>query len=888
MDSQGNLWIATWNTGLFKIDFELKKLIHFEFPGANSYSSNLSCRYIYEDRKNQIWVGTRTGLLKHVKEDDSFISYQHNPDDPTSMSENTSFCIYEDSLGYIWSGSYGGGLNRLDQSTGKFRHFTTHDGLLNNNIFSLLPDNAGNLWIVSYDGVTRFNPYTFKLDNFRHENGLGSTSYDAFMYGKSPYTGDLYFGGRQGIDIIRPDSIRLSDYKPPVVFTDFQLFNESVPIKKLPKKTDSEFYLNQHISWTKEVTLNDNQRVFTFQYAALDFSGPENIQYAYQLAGFDSDWQYAENKRTATYTNLDPGKYIFKVKATNADRVWNEDYTSLALIITPPWWATSWAYLIYIVFIAATLFGIYHYQRRRWALQTALQLQRQEASRLKDLDAIKTNLYTNITHEFRTPLTVISGMVDLIRNRPKEWLIKGTELIEEHTGKLLAMVNQMLDLQKLEAGKMELNLIRADIISFINYIIEPFQFQAKSRGLELTAVHQSERLMMDFDPEKLGQVLSNLLSNAIKYTRKGSIVLTTRKSNNQHLEIAIQDTGIGIPEDKLPYIFDRFYQTEPGSTRRGEGVGIGLALVKELLAIMRGHISVSSEVGKGSTFHINLAITDEAEIVSKPESNMVFAPMPRPIEIDEQFSPAQKELEHILIIEDHPDVRLYLKTLLLDSYAISQAIDGPDGLKKSIDQIPDLIICDIMMPGKDGYQVCDELHQNALTSHIPIILLTAKADSASKIEGFQHGAEAYLSKPFRPEELKGQISMLLKQRKRLQEKFRDNFKDLGHSYPKDPYLEDLQKLILSELSNEALGIQEICKRIHVSRSQLHNKIKATTGYSTTIFIRKIRLKEARRLLKSTHLNISEIAYKTGFQDPNFFSRVYKREFGESPSEGRVQ
>lgn len=613
-DHRNRIWMATWNRGLYRYNLDNNELVecHPFPPGLET--DRKSFRSLYQDAHHRIWIGSRSGLFKYIEEKDSFILYRHDDNDPESMSENTAFSVMQDSLGYIWSGSYGGGLNRLDTATNRFIHFSTNDGLLNNNIFSAIADKRGYLWLLSYEGITRFNPYSFEIINLTHGNGLGSDFYDGFLYGQSPYTGNLFFLGKDGLDFFHPDSVKLSDFKPPIVFTGFELFNEPVQIDPEQSSDSDTFFLKQHISYTREIKLNYNHRVFTIDYAALDFSGPENIDYAYQLDGFDPQWQYVDKKRSATYTNLDPGNYEFRVKSTNSDGVWNENYTALALIISPPWWNTGVAYLLYFVLIVSTLYFFYWYQRRRWELQSALQIQEKEALRLKELDHLKTNLYTNITHEFRTPLTIIGGMTRLIREKPRDWLKKGLDTIEVQSHKLLEMVSQMLDLQKIEAGRLELHLVQADVISFLNYIVEPFLFQAQAKGLNFEVKHETTDLIMDFDPEKLATVVSNVVSNALKFTEQGKVSLATRiTSDTQQFQILIADTGLGIDEDKLAHIFDRFYQADPGSTRTREGTGIGLSLVKELVTLMAGTIEVESNPAKGSRFSIELPVTRVAK-----------------------------------------------------------------------------------------------------------------------------------------------------------------------------------------------------------------------------------------------------------------------------------
>ncbi len=884
-DHLGNLWVATWDHGLYKFDFDVGTFYRSDLTISKQiYANTSSCRSLYQDSRDNVWLGTRQGLYQFVSEADTFRGYHHDPSDPESMSENTAFCIYEDSLGFIWTGSYGGGLNRMNPQTGKFRHFTIEDGLLGNNVFSLLPDDGGNLWLMSYRGLTKFNPYTFHTTNYTYRNGLINKKYDAFLYGKSPYSGKLFFGGDQGIDFFHPDSIRPSDFTPPIVFTGFELFNEAVPINRA-EQDEAGYSLPQSISYTSDLELSYDHKVFTITYAGLDYAGPQNIDYAYRMEGFDDDWQYVGSKRSATYTNLDPGQYSFQVKCTNADGIWNEAYTSLAITINPPWWATWLAYVGYILLIAGVIYLFMRYQLRRWELKTALQMQEREAMRLKELDALKTNLYTNITHEFRTPLTVIQGMADLVHQQPKKWLNKGVRTIEDQCSKLLYMVNQMLDLQKIEAGKMSLNLIQSDVIAYINYLVEPFQFQAKAKGLDFLVQHTNQSLMTDFDPEKLQVVVTNLISNALKYTDEGKVTLHTFTQNGAFY-MDIKDTGIGMDEATTQRIFDRFYQSEQGHTRRGEGTGIGLSLVKDLLTLMHGSIEVISTLNQGSTFTVCLPLTHEAPLVTDLKILPGYSiSLPHPADNRLPLIPS-KSKSTLLLIDDHHDVLAYLRAMLDNDFQIIEAHHGEEGIAKALELVPDLIVSDVMMPFKDGYQVCRTLHQNELTSHIPIILLTAKADHQSTVQGYDVGADAYISKPFHAGELKAQIKMLLNQRARLQEKYQQQMNGTPAKAPTDKLLRRLQELILSDLSNEGLDVKQICQKMLVSRSQLHNKIKATTGMSTSHFIRKIRLTEARKLLRSSSLTIAEVAYQVGMSDPNYFSRIYKKEYGEAPSASR--
>lgn len=887
VDSRGNLWIATWSRGLYLQDFTNKKLHRFDNLETDIYRGRFAGRFLYEDSKNNIWIGSRGGLFKYDYQQDTFHHYQHDPNISGTMCNNTAFCIQEDTLGNIWIGSYGGGLEKLDIETGSFECFTISDGLLDNNIFSILVDNAKNFWLSSYKGLTKFNPYTHKLLNFTHENGLLNEGYDAFMYGSSPFTGHFFFGGNKGIDYFHPDSIKPSDFKPLVIFTDFKLFNESVPIFR-EGMPDDQFSLKEHIQFTSEITLSHAQNVFTFDFAAIEYNFPKNNHYAYRMEGFENEWQFVGENRSATYTNLDPGDYTFMVKATNSDGIWNENHSSIALQILPPWWKTWWAYMLYLVGISSVLALIYVFQKRRWRLESQLALQEQEAQRLLELDTFKSNLYSNITHEFRTPLTVISGTVDLMEKNPAQWLATGASTIRRYSAQLLSMINQILDLQKIESARMEVYLRQTEVVSLTRFVIEPFEFAARNKDLELEYIAHPNEVWMDLDVDKYATILSNLLSNAVKFTDKGKVLVSLWRSSDE-IRIEVSDTGSGISEKAQAQIFDRFYQEDSTTVRKQEGTGIGLAICKKLLELLSGQIEVSSSMGKGTKFTVTLPITNQAERAfwQHPSWTNPIQDVPIPLiaESPNKGTQTQHDSYQLLVIEDNRDVRTYLQAILAPYYKVLTASNGEEGLKICIEQIPDLVVTDIMMPMMDGFELIEQLQAHDLTTHIPIIALTAKNTDEAKLKTIQRGADAFILKPFDSSQLLSYIRMLIDKRHNLQKAYQNRKEDtaLPEDDFTDPILKKVQHLILDNLSDEQVGINQICKKLHISRSQLHNKITALTGFSTSIYLRKIRLTEAKKMLRNPNLQIAEVAYKCGFKDPSYFTRVFKKEFGESPT-----
>ncbi|MEO0896438.1 MAG: ATP-binding protein [Bacteroidota bacterium] len=510
-------------------------------------------------------------------------------------------------------------------------------------------------------------------------------------------------------------------------------------------------------------------------------------------------------------------------------------------------------------------------------------------TKLKELDNFKSDFFTNISHEFRTPLTVIKGMNQQVRQKPDAWLVKGTDLIEHNTGRLLHLINQILDLRKLESGSLILQYVQTDVIHALRLAAASFESMAESKGVDLHFEATEKEFVMDFDPEKLNQIFNNLLSNAIKFTSQGgkvSVNISVLEENQ--LSIEVVDTGIGIPEDKLAYIFDRFYQVDRADTREGEGTGVGLSLTKELVELMNGEIAVESRLGEGSTFTVLLPISHQATPV---KALVEVAKVPVPFSSVPIAKTVDKDRPRLLIIEDNPDIVSYLYSLLEGQYDLSSAADGLSGIEAALEQVPDLIITDIMMPGKNGYEVTETLKLDERTSHIPIVMLTAKADQPSKIEGYKRGADAYLAKPFDEEELMIRLDKLWEIRQRLQLRYQQTTPLEASDDPvvemEDAFVAKVRTTILEHIDDSNYRGEALCVDLGLSRSNLYRKIKALTGKSIAHFIRGVRLDYAKELLRSKEgIQIAEVAYVSGFNDPAYFNRVFKEEIGVSPGEWR--
>ncbi len=889
-DKRGDLWFATWSQGICRFSESTGTFKRYlETAGMESDARNF-----YLDRQQNLWVGTRGGLFRYHYDTDRFTRYHHDPADPGSMSENTAFDTYQDADGIFWIGTYGGGLNRFDPNSGKFTHYTTSDGLLDNTVFCVLPDNSGNLWLSTFRGLCKFDPKTETFTSFTQRDGLLNESYDAFGYFKSPSSGHLFFEGPLGLDIFHPDSIRPDPVTPEVVFTEFYVFNQPVPIARDGKKAKGGFVLPASITALKKIVLPYRFKVIGIKYAATHYANPDKNRYAYKLEGFDRDWQHVGNQRLTTFTNLAPGRYTFRVKAANPDGVWNESATALAIVVRPPWWRTWWAYMLYVLTFIGLLLGLIAYLRERWRLKAKLAMEHREAKRLKELDDIKTTLYTNITHEFRTPLTVILGAAGQIRSEPEKWLTQGTDMIIRNGRQLLELVNQMLDLRKLESGSMKTNWVYGDVVEYLKYLCESFHSLAESKNIAIRFTSNPEAIPMDYDPEKLLRMAGNLVSNALKFTPEGGSIFVEAarlEQNSPKLSLTVRDTGIGIAPENLPHIFDRFYQADNSATRAAGGTGIGLALVAELVKLLNGEITVKSESGQGTAFHLLLPIHETAKDAVREASAGILVPEPYPVSLaavpDEEFTPEAAEKPVLLIIEDNPDVVRYLQACLQEHYAILVAYNGEEGIQKALSQVPDAIISDVMMPLKDGFEVCAVLKEEEQTSHIPIILLTARADVESRIKGLKRGADDYLAKPFDQAELKARLNNLIALRQKLQKRYAalpqlpPPSADEGVQ-KEDAFVQKVLEVLEAYYTDADFRVPEFCRAMAMSRTQLHNKFRALFGMSTTDFVNRFRVRKARQLLETSSLNVSEVAYEVGYNDPKYFSERYFFEFKERP------
>ena len=912
-DKSGNLWIGTVDGGLNRLSpgsNEINNKVPLIFQhyknnpnDPNSLSSNRVFS-IYEDSQGNLWIGTWGGglnkLIKSGNEINSratFKQYKHDPKNPFSLSDNGVLSIYEDKNKCLWVGTYGGGLNKYIPEDESFITYTEKDGLSNNVVLGICEDTKGNLWISTVKKLNKFNPSNISFSHFQISDGLPGNEFSLGVTKSS--SGEILFGTTEGLVKFHPDSIKVFSNENPVLITELKLFNRSIPIgyDSLSKRV----ILENSILDTKQIDLEYDDNVLSFEFAAIDFHQPEKVNYLYKLEGFDEDWNKTDaSKRFANYTNLDPGQYKFIVKTENSSV---GSLAELNINIFPPWWRTIWAYSLYVLLFAMTLILLYKLKVRRIKLRHEVEMSRFEAKKLQEINELKSNFFENISHEFRTPLTLILGpLKDLIGSEENFTKKKDLEIVYKNADVLHHLVNQLMDLSKIEAGKMTLSVTKVDLTLTVKGIVESFSSFSEIKNISLRFQSNVDAIISYFDIDKIEKIFINLISNSLKFTPEGKEVNIKLTLHNEFVEAIISDQGIGIPEDRIKNIFDRFYQVDNDQTKQRQGTGIGLALTKELVEIHKGNIDVKSKEGIGTTFTIKLPFGKkffseeqfQNENVERIDKGKLNVPPPdseiepkKSDSIDISFF-SENEKPLVLIIEDNEDVRNYIKGHLANDYRILLAVDGEEGLDKSLEYIPELIISDVKMPKLNGFELCKKIKKDERTSHIPIILLTAKAAGEDKLEGLKTGADDYISKPFQALELKVRIKNLITQRKKIAEHYRNkqlfDVTEINSTSTDKKFLTKAFDVINKNISDENFNVEAFANEMALSRVQLHRKLVALVGHSPGEFIRAVRLTKASELIKNNYGNISEIALELGFSNPANFAKAFRSQFGVSPSE----
>ena len=893
LDQDNNIWAATNGAGIFRLQIDSQEQVNVtkyinETNNSNSLMNNVYC--IRVDYNNNVWAGTKDGLFKLSFDDDhsgipSYTQFVSSSDDKNSLSFDAVYDITFDKSNQMWVGTRDG-LN-LYLGDNKFKSWTSQNQFPNAVVYTIQEDDNQNLWLGTNDGIVKFDTKHERFSHFDITDGIQDKEFDIQAKFKDQ-DGNIYLGGIGGVTYFDPSTIKHLDQTAPLYFSQLRVKDRTD--KSLRK---SDYNIHQLID-LEELKFRYNQFPFYIEYSSIDYRMDKNVDFAYKLLPLDTDWNFLDDQEIQ-FLNLPSGHYTLQVNGFSRGQEWDQSPIEMSLSVLPPWWKTWWAYALYAALASWLLYSIYRFQLSR-------KLTIAENSRLSEVNELKSQLYTNITHELRTPLTVILGMAEDIQgelnnDQEKEKFERPIKMITRNGRELLGLINQMLDLAKVESGNLKLNIQQSNIISYLKYIHECFRSMADSKGLAMTFYPEMDELNMDFDKEKLFSITSNLLSNAIKFTPHGGQVifhvLTKHFDDTEYLVIKVKDTGIGIAPSDLTHVFDRFFQGDGSSTRRGEGTGIGLALTKELTELMKGNIKVISEHGKGSEFIVSLPINNIAPINTDDqihENNMpIFIRQENPdLEmVADRDIHMESDLPLILVVEDNDDVSSYIIKCLQDHYQLRLAKDGQEGIDMALTLIPDLIISDIMMPKKDGFELCKTLKDDIRSSHIPIIILSAKATHNDRMAGLSKGADAYLIKPFSKAELFVRIKRLIELRLLLRKKYSSRLIPLEAmdkmNNPDDKFIRQIIDAVVANLGNTEYHSIHLARDMHMSESNVYRKLKALTGKSTAIFVRSVRLQKAHEMLESSDLKVSEIAYECGFSDPAWFSRSFKAEYGYTPT-----
>lgn len=903
-DRQGNIWLGTNGEGITVLNPQYQAIARYT-PNPKAANDvllpiNGYIRDIEEDRNGNLWIATHGGgIAVFQPASQKFTIYNTGN---SKLPNDKVLSILEDSRGNIWAGTFGGGLGLFDRATSRFTSFSEKDGLQNNAVYKIVEDKNGLLWVSTNKGISSVDIGTKKINNYNFHNGLQNNNF-VLGAGLRSSSGELFFGGLEGFNYFMPASLKKNNNIPAVLITDLQIANRSV-------KPSEGGPLQEDISVAREINLDYKQN-FALSFVGVNYTLPEQNRYAYKLENFDKDWNYVGNSTTASYTNLDPGDYIFRVKASNNDGVWNNDGASIKIHVHPPFWRTVYADVFYALFVIGVLFYIRHRGiqklKRRFALEqekTRIEQDRKEAERIRELDRLKIKFLTNLSHEFRTPISLILGPVDnLLSQEKNEQSVRNLHMIKRNARRLLNLVNQLLDFRKMEEHELKLHPTEGDLVAFVKEVSDSFQDLAERKKIALAFTSRIDQFHTLFDHDKLERILFNVLSNAFKFTLEGGrINVELNKENNRSdstttwVAVKISDTGIGIPKDKKEKIFERFFQHSTDVSILNQGTGIGLSITKEFVKMHGGTIEVEGEPKRGTAFKIHLPFveSDACEMALKTlpveeAAGATKAEEEPAEELGEVGVPPEKtEVPSILLVEDDEDYRFYLKDNLRFHYKIFEAANGKEGWQKALAHHPQLIVTDISMPYMNGIELTKKIKADKRTNHVPVILLTALTGEEDQLTGLGTGANDYITKPFNFDVLNAKIKNLLALNSTLKNTYTKQIKVLTPDVAVESEDEKLMAAVMQyleeNLTNTQLSVEELSRHVGMSRSSLYSKLLELTGQTPVEFIRSVKLDKAAVLLEKSDMNIAQVAYSVGFSTPNYFAKAFKAKFSMLPSE----
>ncbi len=891
-DNLGNLWVATdKDGGIFKFDIASLEFVQFPLMDTlHGLLQNIRVVSVMKDPVGNIWMGTHgEGIVIFNENDNQIVQYHHIAGDSTSLPGNNVNHIFTDSKGDTWIATNGSGLALFNRQKQTFRTFTTADGLQNNLVMGLLEDEQGFIWVMCINGMSKIDKGDMSFRNYNFKNGLPLKEINEGAFFKRNNQ-EILLGGSNGFISFNPSEIIENEHIPVVRITSLNLFNEPV----LPHQDNN--ILDKNIINTDTIVLRHYQSIFTIGFTALSYFKPEQNHYEYRLDGLEDNWNYVGNKRTANYTNLSEGTYTFMVRAANNDKKWNENITTLTIIVKPPFWETWWAMIIYFIFIVAGILLLRYFALRNTRMLNEIRFKELENARLEEIHRVKLQSFTDVSHEFRTPLTLIIDPLEQVmeKSQGNDEVSKPLSIMHFNAKRLQLLVNQILEIRELESGNVKLNPEPTHLQLLVGNICDTFQSMAKKNKLELTFHNEMEEQLLEVDRDKIEKIVYNLLSNAVKFNKSGGYIkvkLTTINTTDQQMRIKLMvaDSGKGIPAEKREKIFQRFYKEK----EKG-GTGIGLSLTQSLVELMNGTIELESREDEGTTFHIEIPF----EITSgKPDMNHLSSkPVPEGYEAiireDETIKKADVATNEykpvILLVEDDAELRHYIRDNLEKRFKIVTAKNGKRALEKAEKHNPEVIVSDVMMPEMDGISLCETIKKDRGLSHIPLILLTARTKDIDRLKGLEAGADDYLGKPFIMRELELRIKNLISNRQMIREKFSKQLmvspKEIQLTGYDEQLIRKIQEVIHDQMGNSEFNVDMLGEKVGLSRVHLYRKLKAITGLTPSDLIRTTRLKTAANMVEQQKINISEVAEKVGFADQHYFSKSFKKQFGLSPSE----
>ncbi len=854
-DKNNIIWLCTREHGL--IAFDQNKGVLKQFSKENSALTTNNIRTIEQGREGELWLGTETdGLFK--------LDTKTNTIEDINLIKSKIKSLYYKGP-FLFIGTNGDGLKFYNTQDYAVYTYSKKDGLPNDVVYGILPDLEGNMWLSTNKGISKIKIEGTKIssiENYSNYDGLQAFEFNTGAYYKDEKE-QLYFGGLKGINWFNPNQLSFNPVKPKTVISGFKVFNNETEL-------------------SSDLSLKHNKNTVTFTFSSLHYSQPNRNQYSYRLLNNDEDWILAGNTNVAHYTNLPPNDYEFQVISSNYDGLWNTEPARFSFRVLKPWYATNFAKVIYLLLFALAVFYLYKYLKWRWEIKNQLRLEHEETERLKKLDEFKTKLYTNISHEFRTPLTLISGPIDNQLSKPdlSKTDKKELTLVKQNAERLLNLVGQMLDLSMIDSGQRKLILTKGNLSIVLKQLISAFQYKATQKKIVISSsIHNLKDVF--FDVDVIEKVVSNLLSNAIKYAPDNSTIVFEANEQEDMLVLSVINKTNHVGKKDLTKFFQRFYQDD----KLSDGVGVGLALVREMVALSKGTITANTIDDNRIQFNLCLPITENAfegePLIAKAETKTEKPKLEKSNGLIDSDKPV------LLIVEDEEELRSYTISIFKNEYRIIEAENGKEGIDKAINDLPDLILSDIMMPEVNGIELCNTLKTNELTSHIPIVLLTAKVGEENEIEGIKTGADAYITKPFNSKKLKIRIEKLIETRRQLQNHFSKTLSinpELPITSTESEFLKRLQTVLNEHITDPELTADGFGKLMNMSRTQLHRKLKSIVGMSASEFIRIQRLKLAVELLQQSDANVSEIAYQVGFNTPSYFGKCFKEVYHCSPKE----